>query len=239
MSFDVLASQQQIDEARNELDRRGWTFRNSTLRELLWRASRGRFPRVGDRIKSWDVLKTAQFAHERLCPDDPILDLGAYGSEIPPLLRAAGFREVQGIDLNPFVHFMPYSREIGYVRGNFHATGLPAARFALITAISVIEHGYAPDKLLAEVSRLLRPGGYFVASFDYWHEKISTNQVKIFGLDWCIFSESDVREFVIHAAQHGLAPCGPMRFTAADKPVRHAGRDYTFGWIALEKSRAG
>lgn len=235
MSFEVLATNRQIDEARAELDQHGWSYHNSPWREWLWRLSRGRYPRVGDAIKSWDVLKTARFAVEHVKPDECILDLGAYSSEIPLCLTAAGFRNVYGIDLNPFVKWMPQGQRIRYLTGSFHATPLASDSVSLVTAISVIEHGYDPDRLLREVARMLRPGGYFVASFDYWQEKISTEGEKIFGLDWLIFSDDDVRTLVAKAAALGLKPMGELNFHGNEQPVQCNGHRYTFGWLALRK----
>jgi SAM-dependent methyltransferase len=235
MSFEVLAVSRQIDDARAELDRRGWSYRNSRWRESMWRLSRGRIPRVGDAIKSWDVLKTARFALEHLKPNESVLDLGAYSSEVPLCLHAAGFRNIYGIDLNPFVRFMPRSRHIRYLTGSFHATPLASGSVSLVTAISVIEHGYEPDKLLREVARVLRPGGYFVASFDYWPEKLGTEGQKIFGLDWMIFSDDDVRALITRAASHGLKPVGKLEPGANERPAQCNGHRYTFGWLALRK----
>jgi SAM-dependent methyltransferase len=235
MSFRVLQSKQQVEAARAELDRLGWSFKNGAFRRFLWRASRGRYPRVGDEIKSWDVLSTAQFAKEHLRPDDAVLDFGAYSSEMPLCLHAAGFTSVSGIDLNPHVRFMPNVGHIKYVRGSFHAAPFAAASQSMITAISVIEHGFEPDLMLSEVSRLLKPGGYFVASFDYWPEKIKTDDVKIFDLDWRIFSEDEVREFARKAADMGMRPVGPMIFSASERPADFRSFRYTFGWLALQK----
>lgn len=235
MSFQVLQSLEQVATARKRLDRFGWSYSNSVMRRALWHASRGRYPRVGDYIKSWDVGRTAEFAVEHLARERPILDFGAFGSEMPPLLNAAGFTKVTGIDLNRNVRFMPRSGTIRYVQGDFHACPFEAASFDLITAISVIEHGYAPEKLLGEVSRLLRPGGFFVASFDYWPDKLETNQVKLFDLDWLIFSAGDVNQLIAKANRYGLAPVGTLECAARDRPVSFAGYQYTFGWLALRK----
>jgi SAM-dependent methyltransferase len=47
--------------------------------------------------------------------------------------------------------------------------------FSCITSISVIEHGFDGSRLVREVSRLLVRGGYFIASFDCWPEKIDSS----------------------------------------------------------------
>ena len=236
MSFQVLQSMDQVSRAREQLLANGLSFSNSWLRSLLWSISRGRIPRVGDQIKSWDVLRTVEFAQANVARDAKVLDLGAFGSEIPLVLRAAGYSKVFGVDLNPNVVHMPHADDIRYVRGNFHQCPFESATFDLITAISVIEHGYEPERLLAEVARLLRSGGYFVASFDYWPEKIATADTRIFGLDWLIFSAADVRSLIATAGQLGLAPVGGLEFAAREHPVRFERFEYTFGWLALRKN---
>src|SRR5207248_6734954 len=89
--------------------------------------------------------------------------------------------------------------------------------------------------ICSEVSRLLIPGGYFIASFDYWPSKIDTGAQKLFGLSWTIFSTDEVRSFLSTAASCGLAAVGETKTEAATRVVRHAGRDYTFAWLVLRK----
>ena len=126
---------------------------------------------VGDVIKSWDVLKTANFLRDRLPPETPVLDIGAYASEILSVLHRMKYSNLTGVDLNPRIKEMPFADHIRYEVADFMATPFPDGSFGAITAISVIEHGFQSERLLREISRLLRPGGYFIASFDYWPEK--------------------------------------------------------------------
>jgi SAM-dependent methyltransferase len=148
------------------------------------------------------------------------------------------FSEISGVDLNPRIRSMPYANMIEYQVGDFHHTPFTAGRFAAITAISVIEHGFDSSQLLLELSRLLRPGGYFIASFDYWPTKIDTAGISLFGLHWQIFSESEIRRFIADARTYGLAPQGEIALGASEKVVQWAGRGYTFGWLVLQKSFA-
>jgi SAM-dependent methyltransferase len=236
MSFKALQSLEQVARAREELVGRGWSYSNSAMRRLLWRITRGRVPRVGDSVKSWDVLLTAELADERIRRDRPVLDLGAFGSEMPPLLHMAGYQHVYGIDLNPNVRRMPFADSIQYIQGDFHDCPFGASTFDLVTAISTIEHGYAPERLLTEVSRLLAPGGLFVASFDFWPERLRTDHVTVLGLPWLIFSAEDVRSLILSAARYGLLPVDKIDLTTRARPIHFAGFDYTFGWLALRKT---
>jgi ubiquinone/menaquinone biosynthesis C-methylase UbiE len=150
-------------------------------------------------------------------------------------LHAAGFRNLVGIDLNPKLQQMPHAGEICYEIGDFTATNLGDEAFQAVTSISVIEHGYDAPRLLKEMSRLLRVGGYFIASFDYWPEKIYTGKTRFFDMDWLIFSRDDVRALVEEAARHGLHPAGDMQMNGRDKAIAHGGYNYTFGWLVLQK----
>jgi SAM-dependent methyltransferase len=190
---------------------------------------------IGDWLKSWDVLQTAKFLEENLPRDASVLDLGAFGSEILWSLSTLGFEDVHGIDLDPRVTSMQFPGRVKLEVGDFYHTPFDPERFSALTAISVIEHGYREPELLAEVSRLLRPGGFFIASFDYWPEKIDTAGMDLFGMDWRIFSSSEVESMLECARKFGLAPVGEVDLRI-DRPVIHwGGKSYSFAWVALTK----
>jgi len=214
----VLQSMDQVVQSRAEL------------------SSRGLGADIGDRLKSWDVLRTANLAIGNLSKSDPVLDLGAFGSEILLALHNAGFSNLTGADLNPGLGSMPHADTIRYEVTDFLETPFEDHSFSLITAISVIEHGYQPQRLFGEVSRLLKPGGYFVASFDYWPEKIITEGIVMFGMDWRIFSRQDVHDLIEIAGTYGLAPFGDIDLDAGEPMISCFDRNYTFAWIALRKS---
>jgi SAM-dependent methyltransferase len=194
--------------------------------------------KVGDHVKSWDVLKTLNFIEENIPKDAPILDIGAYASEIPLILHRLNYTDLTGVDLNPKINDMPHAERIQYVVSDFTQTSFEDESYRVITAISVIEHGFNSHKLLAEISRLLCNGGCFIASFDYWPDKINTSDTPIFGMDWRIFSRGEVLNFIDEAGNYGLTPHGAIDLKAQDRTVHHAGRDYTFAWLALIKTSA-
>ena len=235
MTLSVLLTKAQIEAARSALDRRGLSCATPEWKAALQRYRLLSGIRIGDRVKSWDVLKTVEFLESQADRDAPILDIGAYASEVPLILHQLGYRRVAAVDLNPDVVRMPYAGAIDYRVGDFLRAPFPDQSFTAITAISVIEHGFDGDALAAELRRLLRPGGFFIASFDYWPEKILTDGIKLFDMSWTIFSRQEVEQFIAVAKRHGFAPCGPLVFDAADKPVSCFGRDYTFAWLVLQK----
>ena len=112
-----------------------------------------------DPIKSWDVLRTIEAVSSSVEREGPVLDIGSVASAVLPCLHALGYRSLTGIDLDEQVQSMFRADEIEYAVEDLTQTKRPDDSFAAITATSVIEHGVEDEALLAEISRLLRPGG--------------------------------------------------------------------------------
>lgn len=231
----VLQNKQEIQTAREAMVRQGRSVLEGGLRKALRKLHLSKSLPVGDMVKSWDVARTLDFLDSKLPKDARILDLGAYCSEVPVALARMGFTAVHGVDLNPHVSAMPHADVVKYSVSDFMGTPFPAASFDAITSISVIEHGYNPERLFAEVGRLLRPGGYFIASFDYWPEKIDTGDTRFFDMSWLIFSQDDVTAMLRAASSFGLSPAGELSPQAQERAIHCLGYDYTFGWLVLRK----
>ena len=237
MTVRVLQSKSEIAEARRSLRVRGVSCLRPVplpLRVLrrLGFASRAA---IGDRLKSWDVALTARFVDDHVPHSAKILDLGAYSSELPYVLHASGYTSLHGIDFDPRLATMPLQEAVHFIRGDFHHAPLRDGSIDAITSISVIEHGYSAEKLFGEASRLLRPGGYFLASCDYWPEKIDTTDVTLFGVSWTIFSRDEILAMIDAARGFDLHPTGPIELDAGDRAIDWNGRNYTFAWLALQK----
>lgn len=233
--LEILKSKKQIHDARYALR----FARRSALTAFPLRILKGikiapGLP-IGDYKKSWDVKLTLDLIDAYLPIDAKILDLGAFCSEVPIALSKMGYSNVHGIDLNPNLRFMPSFNTINYTIGDFLHTPYSVSAFDCITAISVIEHGYNPESLFAEVGRLLRPGGLFIASFDYWPEKIETKKIQYFGMSWIIFSETDYQNLLVTAMNYRLRPLGEINTLASERTIHCGGRDYTFAWSVLQK----
>lgn len=235
MVMEVLQSKSQIASARHVLIKKGVSSIESSLCALLRRFGLVRGVVLGDQLKSWDVLGTLNFIEQHVQTNEPILDIGCYASEIIVALHKSDYTNLTGADLSPALKQMPYQNAIHYEHTNFMHTTFADSIFKAVTAISVIEHGFDGKSLLNEMSRILKLGGYFIASFDYWPEKIDTTGIKFFGMDWKIFSKDEISSFVSEAAGYGLYPVGEMTYTGCDKPIDCVGKQYTFGWLVLTK----
>jgi SAM-dependent methyltransferase len=231
LKFAVLREQSQVAAADRELQQRDLLDprpESGLRRRIIRRLMRQADPALV--LKTWDVQRSLDAFAARLEPSEAILDIGCFACDMLPALNRLGYRNLFGIDLNPAVLQMPYAEAINYTVGDLLATPWPDGHFAGISAISVIEHGVPDDALCREVSRLLRPGGVFVFSTDYWPQKIVTTE-RIFDLDWRIFDETEIEALVAVARSHNLHPVadpGSMIRDIRSPPVHYAGKDYTF-----------
>lgn len=236
MVMDVLKNKAQIESSRQELKAKGASAMESPVRSFFRQYGFANGVLLGDYVKSWDVLRTLSFIEQNVQKNEPILDIGCYASEIIIALHKSGYTNLTGADLNPDLKKMPCQGSIRYENTNFMHTPFADASFKAITSISVIEHGYDAQALLKEMSRLLQEGGYFIASFDYWPEKIDTTGIKFFGMDWLIFSKQDVIDLIAQAARYGLVPVGELHSEGQETPIECGGKKYTFGWLVLKKT---
>ncbi len=98
-----------------------------------------------------------------LRPGDTALDLGCGPSGILGLLAAAVTPggHVMGLDANP-AHVAAAARlaNVEVVRGDARHTGLPAGSFGLVHARTLLVTIPEPAEVLAEMTRLARPGGW-------------------------------------------------------------------------------
>lgn len=230
----ILLNEEQIASSRKELVSLG----ASAITPNIWRKLYRFVPLnvyIGDYLKSWDVHKTIELILKTQKKDSKIIDIGAFRSEVPVSLSKLGFTNVHALDLNKAVLRMPGRNRVKYIVGDFYQSGFEDSSFDVVTSISVIEHGLDCPKLLQEIARLLRSDGYFVASFDYWWEKVNTDDVSDFGMSWTIFSKSDVISLISEAAKFGLYPIGELNFDCTDAPISWHDRNYTFGWLVLQK----
>lgn len=240
MTVRVLQSKTEIYAARQELHRQRLSrisrWQSQTIRRIAQKLRLTAKINVGDVVKSWDILNTARFIRKNVPLDAPILDVGVYASEILGVLHRLHYSTLIGIDLNPSISRMPDADAIHYQVANLLKAPFRAESFGAITAISVIEHGFQSQPMLQEIARLLRPGGYFIASFDYWPQKIDTHGIEIFGMDWTIFSADDVSVFLDQANVYALKPTGEVTLQASAPTMEWAGKRYTFAWLAVQKT---
>jgi SAM-dependent methyltransferase len=249
LGFSVLADLSEVRAARRELEDLRLPFPSSSpfARRLqrtvaLLRGRSDSWRLAPDPLKSWDTWRTLRIVQDLLRPEQAVLDMGSLASAVPVALARRGYIRVSGIDLDPRVTQMPERERIDYCVGDMTKTHWPDGHFSLITCISALEHGVDERRLLAEVRRLLAPGGVFVFSTDYWPAKIDTTGESAFGLPWKIFSREEIEQFVGQARRTGLCVTGrwrePLDAVPAQAPISWNGRRYTFLHGSLMRATA-
>jgi SAM-dependent methyltransferase len=100
-----------------------------------------------------------------LAPDAPVLDVGTSSGTNLIMLRDLGFTRVTGLDASPeAVHWCAQRQLPPVILGDIAGMPFADGAFQLVTATDVLEH--VPDEApaLAEISRVLAPGGHVLIS---------------------------------------------------------------------------
>ena len=237
----VLHEIDEVSAARIELRRRGWDFSRGWRRALYRTAFGLRYRSAPPPVavnKSWDVLLMADIACARVRRRDArVYDVGCFNSEIPLVLWQAGFRDILAGDMDPRgVLIRCHGNRIRFRHENFYESRERPGSLALITALSTIEHGYDQERLLGAVSRLLRPGGLFLASTDFSYQPVPVPpECRLFGLPYRVFTRPEIEALLTRAAEIGLRPLGPLEWGASSNPIEFFDWRFTFVLFALEK----
>jgi SAM-dependent methyltransferase len=100
----------------------------------------------------------------RFKPGDRIVDLGCGSGVFTDLLRRRGFDAV-GLDLSPRLLALARRNypEVEFFEGDVEQLPFPPASFDGVLLSGIVHHLPDPSRCAAEVFRILRPGGRFIA----------------------------------------------------------------------------
>ena len=153
-----------------------WYDADDTPIALLRAEARHRNPWLADTI-------AAAFAGRPV----RVLDLGCGAGLLGNFLAARG-HAVTGIDTTAENLAIARARDATgtarYELGDATALGFPAASFDVVCALDLLEHVEEPRRLLAEVARVLRPGGLFI--FHTFDRTWQANLIVIKGVAWFV-----------------------------------------------------
>jgi hypothetical protein len=190
-----------------------------------------------DRLKNWDALGAVSLILHDLGPDIRALDAGAARySPVLPWLHLYGVRELVGNNLE-FTHTRNH-HGVRFEPGDVTATQYREGWFDAVTCMSVIEHGVPVREFLAEMSRILRPGGLLVLSTDYDQNPPDTTGKFAYGVPVHIFDPDEIRELVKQAAEEGLELLGDLALEHEERPAhwKRTGLDFTYARLAFRRA---
>lgn len=116
-----------------------------------------------------------------LAADAKIIEVGSGSGEDLAYLRDRGGWEIRGTEISPDVVRIAQQRfGVGLYLGPLEVLGLPGEFYDLVRMKYVISHVRSPQRLLAEVSRILKTGGLVVI----WLPNFNSWGRRIFGAYW-------------------------------------------------------
>lgn len=171
------------------MDDETWSHRVRALRE---RARRERAQRAEQRQRAFQTEKALRLAGaleqmtpdfvayatsvrrciERVQPIDPQARVLEVGSGAHGLIFFLGLADAIGVDPLADIYpslFPEWQRRAKTVRGYGEALPFDDASFDLVLSDNVIDHAERPETILAEISRVLRPGGTFYFTVHVHH----------------------------------------------------------------------
>lgn len=121
-----------------------------------------------------------------LCPGQSLLDIGMARGGSMQVARDLGWTEIHGIDCNETFLRELELRQFHVRVADAHALPYPAGRFDAVLMSHVLEHLDSPPRALAEVYRVLNPGGVAVITVpnaSYWRARLYRGRYKWYRLD--------------------------------------------------------
>ncbi len=107
MSAEILQSESDIERSRAEMISLGIDCISPLYLQIARKLGLTKKAIIGDRSKSWDILKTIKLIQCSIGQQAPILDIGAYASEVLCALHRLGYSDLTGVDLNRNLANMP------------------------------------------------------------------------------------------------------------------------------------
>jgi SAM-dependent methyltransferase len=118
-----------------------------------------------------------------------ILDIGAGRGELLSVAKEEGWEPIGIEPSTPFAEYAKSHAGVEILQTPIEQCSFPSASFDAVILSAVLEHLYNPDETIAEISRVLRPGGALFVDVPNemgLYFRIGNLYQKIRGRDWCI-----------------------------------------------------
>lgn len=130
----------------------------------------------------------AEELENRLEDGIDFLDIGCGAGFLTNYLATKGLSSVTGIDLSAssleVAKKSDATSTVRYLPANAYSLPFQPNSFNAVSALDILEHVEEPHLLIAEASRVLKPGGLFF--FHTFNRNLLSYLLVIKGVDWCI-----------------------------------------------------
>ena len=201
------------------------------------------YPQHHDPYKDWDLWMLFKFLERNsdTIPDHPIIyDVGCGKKFVGLQFCDEFFKSRASYYASDFldVDFSGFYEKVEFHRGPIDKAPFKNSSVDLVVCLSVIEHGVNLDRFCAELSRLLKPGGKFFITTDFWPNHIETSGLFPYGKDlpeMFIFDDNSISSLKKVMKKHNLVhENGDANLSQADEKIVYWSRmdkRYTFTQI--------
>ncbi|MFZ4713408.1 MAG: class I SAM-dependent methyltransferase [Bacteriovoracaceae bacterium] len=242
--IEVLKNSKQISDARKALNQIGADSSTGLARLIYTLRFSLRFRRKVEPVainKSWDVYRILKTI-EKFKPkkETPIYDMGSYNCEIPLALWSQGYRNLYAADFNPLGRSINwYGNNIKFRQENFYESTIEKHSLEVITALSVIEHGFEQVNFFKVCNDLLKSGGLVLITTDFHQKKIAIDpKFTIFNLSYMIFSKEEILSLIDEAKLNGFELIDnnfPDNWSESENPINFLDHDMSFIFLGFRK----
>ena len=193
-----------------------------------------------DDTKNWDMARFVTCLNNFDKKEDRILDAGCgMAAHFAVAGTRLGFKNVYACDIKKN-DFLDGANTFKFSLQDVCKTNYENGYFGAISSLSVVEHLFSPEDHLAEMARILRPGGELFLTTDYWPIKQYTDDIFPYGSEqppMCVFSSEEIQQLVEFAAIQGLGLIGDLDLAACEKVCtwERVGKQYSFIFLRFKK----
>lgn len=134
-----------------------------------------------------EITWILEVIHKNVGQRAEVLDMGCGAGFLANDLAESGHL-VSGIDLSTsslkVAEARDYTHSVHYQQGDVYKVPFPNESFDVVAAMDLLEHVSDPQRVLAEASRVLRPGGLFF--FNTFNKNPLAWLVVIKGMEWFV-----------------------------------------------------
>jgi SAM-dependent methyltransferase len=188
-----------------------------------------KFHRLVERAVRWIGARHVSFLSLGLPPGSRVLDVGCGRGVVLGALADRGL-EVHGVEMSAAAARGADPRAQVRIAANLADAGYPSSHFDQVLIWHVLEHVASPRELLAEVRRILRPGGRLVVAVP----NFASRQAAWSGAAWFHLDlPRHLYQFPLAALRRlleeiGFEPISDHHFSVRQNP---------FGWVQSAQNR--